>query len=169
MAGRHQVTVTADLTVLRIAAGGYQAGGIFGRRRRRSNIGILPHGTRSRAGCRAVGSYAHATHPSPQLKLLQFLLEELQVSLALAHLGVKLGANIVIVRLLSHQISGLDQSLLALDLLVNVHHLVFVGHVGGIVPARSGRAESCLGVFGWCDLLRDCVEEGLIVSREATR
>ena len=139
MARRHQVTVLADLTVLRVTARACEAGCILRRRHRSRSIGIVARSTGSRARGGAIGN-AHAAHPPPQLELLQLLLKELEVSLALAHLGVELGADGVIVRLLSHQVGSLDQSLLALDLLVDIHHLVFVGHGGGVVTARSVRA-----------------------------
>lgn len=92
-----------------------------------------------RSGARAAGAYVHALHAPTQLKLLKLLLEELEIPLALAHLGVELGADGVVVCLLSHEVCGLDQRLLSLDLLVDLHYLVFVGHGGGVVLREQAR------------------------------
>lgn len=71
---------------------------------------------------------------SPHLQFAQLLLEELEIPPPFAHLGVELGADLLIVCLLAHGLRSIDQSLFALDLLGDVVDLVFVVHGGGIGP-----------------------------------
>lgn len=134
-ARRHQVS-SADLAVLRIASRCCHARSVFGRWHRRA-FRVIARTARSRRG--AARSHAHAAHTLTQLKLLELLLKEFEVPLAFAHLVVELGPDLVIVCLLAHEIGGLDQRLLAFNLFVDVHHLVFfAAHGGGVRPARTG-------------------------------
>ena len=75
-----------------------------------------------------------AVAESPHLQLAQLLLEELEIPPPFTHLGVELGADLLIVCLLAHGLRCIDQSLFALDLLGDVVDLVFVVHGGGVGP-----------------------------------
>lgn len=88
--------------------------------------------TRSWSTRRAGRAKAHVVHALAHLSHLQLphpLLKELNVPPALAHLGVELGLDGVVVGLLPHHIGGIDQSLLTLDLLIDgAKRLIVVIH-----------------------------------------
>ncbi len=112
---------------------------------RRSPL-LGPHAAaRGRAAGGAQRHALHALAHLAELVLAQLLLEELEVPPALAHLAVELGADGIVVSLLAHQVGRVDQSLLALDLLVDVHQPLVLVHRGGSRCARRRRLGRAVG------------------------
>lgn len=165
MAGRHQVGVAADLAELDVAARNCVALAVA------ATVCPLPRGILWRgrgrvldiAAERSVGgrSEGHAVHTATHLGLAELLLEELQVSSAIAHLRVESRSNGLVVCLRTHSIGGIKQRLFALNLLEDVLDGVFFVHVGrwGCATPRAG--EEICGVLWWCWCGR-CVGYGLL-------
>lgn len=121
----HRISVLADLAVLLRTVAAVV-------------LAILGRGQRAVAVERGVG---HVGIDLSHLDIAQLLLEELEVPSAISHLGVESGADSFIVSLRPHSISGVDQSLLPLDLLVNILDSLLIIHGGGEVAryVRAGR------------------------------
>jgi hypothetical protein len=78
------------------------------------------------------------------LDVPQLLLEELEVSTAIAHLGVESGADGLVVGLRTHSIGSVDQSLLPLNLLGDILDCLILIHGAGGGSAMRTRKT----VFG---------------------
>lgn len=129
-ARRHQIA----LAVL-----GVSPGPVLGRRRGRAALVTSLLRTSERAQRRpsqrhGIDRLAQTAH----LQLAEPLLEELEVAAPLAHLGVELGADGLIVGLLAHKIRGIDEGLFPLDLLRDVQDLLVVVHGGGCLLRGGG-------------------------------
>lgn len=128
----HQVAVPSDLAVLLVAVAG-----LFTVLGRGGRPGIAIHSAADRPAIWANSHVVHALVHLAHLKLTKLLLEKLQIAAAIAHLGVESGANGLIVCLRSHSIGGIDESLLSLNLLVDIlDPLIFV-HFDGVEPHSS--------------------------------
>jgi hypothetical protein len=124
---------------------GITSSGVLGGRGRRAISIVAKSGTERPARCpRSIWVQTHVVdalaHP-PQLQFLHTLFQILDVPTALAHLGVYPGSDLLILGLLPHLIGSVEQSPLALDLLVDRGECVIVAvHDGGdrrVFPRRE--------------------------------
>jgi hypothetical protein len=98
-------------------------------------------------------------HP-PHLQFLHTLFQILDVSTTLAHLRVYPGSDLLILGLLPHLVRSIEQSPLALDLLVDRAESVIVTiHDGGgrRVSPRGGLCLCLVVVLGAGRRLRGCL------------
>ena len=143
--GAHHLAGLAGLAVLPRAVRGRIPGRrVLGRRRRGTVAVPAVVGTPRTAGPRTAAVDAqvvHALAELPRLQLSEAFLEELEVPPPVPHLTVELGADGIVVGLLSHQMGRVDQSLLPIDLLADVGDLLVFVHGCRSSPAlRRGGA-----------------------------